>query len=99
MGGSFSSVVIMASCRTILSFVLVATLFLNHALSERNEKFLSVFNIVKFPNDACDAGSKNGTCYTKDECDTLGGTNDGSCASGYGVCCTFTLNCGESSSQ
>ena len=26
---------------------------------------VSVFNIVKFPNDACDAGSKNGTCYTK----------------------------------
>lgn len=24
----------------------------------------------------------------RDECDNLGGTNDGSCASGYGVCCT-----------
>ena len=26
---------------------------------------VSMFNIVRFPNDACDAGDKNGTCYTK----------------------------------
>ena len=26
---------------------------------------VSLFNIVTFPNDPCDAGSKNGTCYTK----------------------------------
>lgn len=71
---------------------------------------VSIFNIVTFPNDPCDAGSKNGTCYTKyltnelfkykymygqnssfsfrEECSNKGGTNDGSCASGYGVCCS-----------
>ena len=26
-------------------------------------------------------------CY-REECSTKGGTNEGSCASGYGVCCT-----------
>ena len=26
---------------------------------------VSMFNIVRFPNDACDVGDKNGTCYTK----------------------------------
>ena len=27
---------------------------------------VSMFNIVRFPNDNCEAGgSKNGTCYTK----------------------------------
>ena len=48
---------------------------------------MSFFNIVTFPNDPCDAGTLNGTCYTKEECSSKGGTNDGSCASGYGVCC------------
>ena len=35
-----------------------------------------------------DGDSKNGTCYTSEECDKRGGTNSGSCANGYGVCCT-----------
>jgi len=59
-----------------------------------------MFNIVRFPNDHCDAGgSRNGTCYTKEECSNKGGTEDGSCASGYGVCCTFVVNCGVSISE
>ena len=29
----------------------------------------------------------NGNCYTKQECDQLGGTASGECAEGYGVCC------------
>merc|ERR1719445_2730462 len=60
---------------------------------------VSVFNVVTFPNDPCDADTKNGTCYTAEECSQKGGTNDGSCASGYGVCCTFALNCGATSSE
>jgi len=55
---------------------------------------LSLFNIVTFPNDPCDGGSKNGTCYTEQECSDKAGTNDGSCAEGYGVCCTFAIKCG-----
>merc|ERR1712156_350734 len=34
-----------------------------------------------------------------EECSSLGGTSDGSCASGFGVCCVFSLSCGESSSE
>jgi len=30
----------------------------------RDGKLLSLFNIVTFPNDPCDADTKNGTCYT-----------------------------------
>merc|ERR1712223_620763 len=67
---------------------------------QREGKFLSMFNIVRFPNDHCDAGgSRNGTCYTKEECENKGGTEDGSCASGYGVCCSFVVNCGASLSE
>jgi len=66
---------------------------------KRDAKFLSMFNIVRFPNDACDGGSRNGTCYTKEECSDKGGTEDGDCAQGYGVCCTFVSNCGASLSE
>jgi len=66
---------------------------------KRDAKFLSMFNIVRFPNDACDGGSRNGTCYTKEECSNKGGTEDGDCAQGYGVCCTFISNCGASLSE
>merc|ERR1712038_1456405 len=57
-------------------------------------KSISIFNVVKFPNDACQgSGNQNGTCYTAEECSSIGGTNAGSCAEGYGVCCTISLTC------
>merc|ERR1711983_501079 len=64
-------------------------------------KTLPIFQVVRFPNDACtvSGGSKNGTCYTTEECSNKGGVNAGSCASGFGVCCTFTLGCGSTTSE
>merc|ERR1711976_291033 len=82
--------------------VLVVLFFVQNVTAEveREGKFLSMFNIVRFPNDHCDAGgSRNGTCYPKEECSNKGGTEDGSCASGYGVCCTFVVNCGVTISE
>eukprot|EP00095_Tigriopus_kingsejongensis_P003561 maker-scaffold877_size102761-snap-gene-0.12 protein:Tk03561 transcript:maker-scaffold877_size102761-snap-gene-0.12-mRNA-1 annotation:"PREDICTED: uncharacterized protein LOC100161421" len=68
--------------------------------SSRDGRLVSLFQIVRFPNDPCiGTASKNGTCYTADECSTKGGSSAGNCASGYGVCCTFTLNCGASSTE
>merc|ERR1712223_1157803 len=68
--------------------------------SEREPKVLPIFQVVKFPNDICSGSSSyNGTCYTAEECSSKGGTNAGSCASGFGVCCTFALSCGDSSSE
>merc|ERR1712048_1424345 len=66
---------------------------------DREAKILPIFQVVKFPNDVCAGSSRNGTCYTSEECTSKGGTNDGSCASGFGVCCTFALSCGKSSSE
>ena len=66
----------------------------------REEKFLSVFTVVKFSNDACGSTSGlNGTCYTSSQCESLGGSSSGACASSFGVCCVFTLACGGTSSQ
>ena len=48
----------------------------------------SLFTIVRFANLACTGNNGyNGTCYTSAECSAKGGTGQGSCASGFGVCC------------
>ncbi len=53
-----------------------------------------MFNIVRFKNDPCTGSSRNGTCYTSEECNSRGGASAGTCAQGFGVCCVFTLSCG-----
>uniref|UniRef100_A0A0K2UM05 Putative LOC100745028 [Bombus impatiens] n=1 Tax=Lepeophtheirus salmonis TaxID=72036 RepID=A0A0K2UM05_LEPSM len=62
-------------------------------------KSLSLFNVVRFENIVCTGDSKNGTCYTSEECEAKGGLAQGTCASGYGVCCIITLGCGGTSSE
>jgi len=60
---------------------------------DRDGKFLSVFQIVRFQNLMCTASSGEvGTCYTEKECTSKGGTASGTCAEGFGVCCIFTLS-------
>jgi len=96
MGSSTLTNMKMALEKLCLSITLIIGFLSATTLAEeRNAKLLSLFNIVTFPNDPCDADTKNGTCYTTEECSNKGGTNDGSCASGYGVCCTFSLSCGS----
>jgi len=71
----------------------------NEGPSQRGSKLLNVFNIVKFPNDGCTSSLDTyGVCYSASECASRGGTSSGSCASGFGVCCTFQGSCGGSTS-
>jgi len=73
----------------------------NHRKIEQKEgKILNLFTVVRFPNTVC-AGNNgyNGTCYSAEECSSRSGSSGGSCANGYGVCCTFTLGCGGTSSE
>jgi len=77
----------------------VEELLTTETAQTREGKVLPVFQVVKFPNDICAGASKNGTCYTAEECSNKGGTSDGTCASGFGVCCVFTLACGGSASE
>ena len=52
----------------------------------------SIFTIVRFQNEPCLTSSmNNGTCYTKTDCANRGGVAQGSCASGFGVCCYCKL--------
>jgi len=65
-------------------------------IAERDPK-LSIFQVVKFANTHCTGtGTKNGTCYTSGECDNIGGSSEGTCADGFGVCCIVTITTGES---
>ena len=48
----------------------------------------SVFEIVRFNNEACTGDDgKSGVCYTAAQCTGMGGTATGNCAMGFGVCC------------
>jgi len=77
-----------------ISVAIILLLALTQECLTQEGKSISIFNVVKFPNDACQgSGSQNGTCYTAEECSSIGGTNAGSCAEGYGVCCTVSLTC------
>jgi len=60
---------------------------------DREGKLFSIFQIVKFNNDACDAiDGTMGTCYTASECTANGGEERGNCASGFGVCCVAVVD-------
>lgn len=36
------------------------------------------------------ASGDMGTCFTTTECTEKGGSTDGNCAAGFGVCCVFS---------
>jgi len=65
--------------------------------NSRQERF-SIFQIIKFENAPCTGDTRNGTCFTTAECESAGGTDSGSCADGFGVCCTIILSDGGSTS-
>lgn len=68
---------------------------------ERDQKLLSSFQIVRFPNDGCvGSNNRNGTCYTSQECSSKKGSSSGSCADGFGVCCIFIISaCGMTTAE
>lgn len=63
---------------------------------ERDPKQFSLFSVVQFKNEQCT--SKNtagltGVCMTQTECSSAeGGTVDGNCAAGFGVCCILSIS-------
>jgi len=88
-----------ASSTAVLILVIVKSSFANENEGGRKAKLLPIFQVVKFPNDVCSGGSRNGTCFTSEECSARNGINDGTCASGFGVCCVIAMSCGGSTSN
>jgi len=83
----------------VISFFIVINVFAFSSAAKKEGKAFSLFSVVTFKNEPCVSTSgttgsgvnRNGTCYTSTECDEKGGTSSGNCASGFGVCCLFTL--------
>lgn len=58
----------------------------------KGKGFLSLFEVIKFPNTKCsvsmgDIRTMEGVCYHEFECKSLGGIPTESCADGVGACC------------
>merc|ERR1711997_646715 len=85
--------------RTLLRTCWTITLLHVTLTVSRDQKQLSLFSVVQFPNDDCTSSSSStttGTCYTSSECTTKSGLASGSCAAGFGVCCVIsTSTCGS----
>jgi len=83
----------------ILCSGILASCLAHNVSNSRAPKQLSVFTVVKFPNEVClsSTSGRNGTCYTQSECAAKGGSSSGSCASSFGVCCVFEKSCGDGS--
>merc|ERR1712080_758467 len=61
----------------------------------RSGRVFSLFSIVQFPNLRCTSSTSTstyGTCMTSSECTSNGGTSDGNCAAGFGVCCIISTS-------
>merc|ERR1712038_699610 len=89
---------------TVLGLLILGLSYVRTETSdEKQGKVFSLFSVVTFPNSQCTAKSDTteyGTCYTASECTSLGGTTDGNCAAGFGVCCIFsTSTCGTGITQ
>ena len=84
----------------ILLYFLTLILSLSATTNEvKKGKILNLFSVVRFPNSVCAGDTLNGTCYSAEECSSRSGTQSGSCAGGYGVCCSFEKKCGQISSE
>ncbi|PSN47048.1 hypothetical protein C0J52_09368 [Blattella germanica] len=71
----------------------------NYTENNRDPKFFSFFNVIRFRNVAC-TGTNNlrGTCFARRECANIGGVSSGSCARGWGTCCIIQRTCGDTTS-
>ena len=55
----------------------------------------ALVNLLRFQNTAChNDQDESGTCLSDNECARRAGINIGTCANGYGSCCSFKVSCG-----
>lgn len=83
------------SHQLIFVFICVGASYGSLFDDERSQRAFSLFNVVKFKNTGCQStsdGNLQGVCYTKQECADLGGSSEGNCAAGFGVCCIITVS-------
>lgn len=61
---------------------------MNHSGSADFRHTVDIIISLRYRNQECEGKlGQNGTCVTQADCDAKQGTDVGSCAEGYGVCC------------
>ena len=75
----------------LISIVMAGSIEEDVEAETKKGKILNFFTVVRFPNSVCAGDTLNGTCYSAEECSSRGGVQSGTCAGGYGVCCTCKL--------
>ncbi|XP_055299975.1 uncharacterized protein LOC129567288 [Sitodiplosis mosellana] len=68
------------------------------------QRFLNLFNVIKFENGPCTSTQEgltemSGICYQDFQCTEMGGSSIDECADGLGVCCVFKTGCGQTTNQ
>lgn len=78
---------------TIAIFVLVAA---QQASGQQRPASLGgIINLLRNQNTAChNDDGESGTCLADAECTRRSGQSIGTCANGYGSCCSFKFTCG-----
>jgi len=74
--------------------IFVVSVVAGSVTENRNEKAFSLFSVVTFPNKQCQTNMADmlGICVTEEECAArTGGSAQGNCASGFGVCCLTVI--------
>lgn len=72
--------------------VLLATAVTTSVAQYRPPSVIGLTYIVRYQNTACsNSDQESGTCLADAECTRRAGTNIGSCANGYGTCCSFKV--------
>jgi len=82
----------MKAFKATAALLLLSTV--SSALPQRDGRVISLFNVVTFQNNECQSTkdtSNKGTCWSSTECSDKGGSAEGNCAAGFGVCCVITL--------
>merc|ERR1712080_711263 len=98
MGSLFPTVRMAGLPALLSSCLLLLTVTHTEALESNNTRsgrVFSLFSIVQFPNLRCTSSTSTstyGTCMTSSECTSNGGTSDGNCAAGIGVCCIISTS-------
>merc|ERR1711990_356464 len=96
MGSSSPAVTMITKVITSLLVLSSSNAFGQLATNKtRNGRVFSLFSIVQFPNLRCTSSTSSttyGTCLTSSECSTNGGSSDGNCAAGFGVCCIISTS-------
>jgi len=80
--------------KAFCAIVLAAALASASPQGERKAKAIALFNVVTFPNVECQSTkdtTNKGTCFSSTECSDKGGSAEGNCASGFGVCCIVRI--------